>query len=93
MMTACGYQGLIKQLDTRVTELSGFSNLMWTVGYSYFMEPDNSRFHKGYNQLWNFRDMDCLNKGITITMTISGLLEFSTSGDNYEDEVANDDDV
>ena len=35
-MIACGDDGRLKQLDTRLSKFSGFMDLGFTVGYSFF---------------------------------------------------------
>eukprot|EP00347_Sterkiella_histriomuscorum_P000912 403374050 len=76
LMEVCQELNKIKQLDNRVTSMSGFSQMLFTIFYSYFTKGD---VYYSINNLKSFQSLDCTMVGQNIGLLIVSILQTKTA--------------
>jgi hypothetical protein len=75
----------IKQFSTRTNSLSGFFNMLFTVGYSYFKKET---IYTSVQALTGFKTLECNKVGFQLANLMMAVLQTSTAVDTNSEQVS-----
>ena len=85
MLESCQDLNKIKQLDIRLTTLSGFFQMMFTAGFSYFKQE---AVYESVQGLKNLQSTDCTTVGKLYGQFLAAILQTKTVSQLNQAEVS-----